>query len=75
MFKLSVCDQGLVISDDKISAVIPPSTALKESLWLLINEEIKTMEFKDEKGTTITLSDLTPNDINLIRNFITEHLV
>ncbi len=49
--------------------------ALKEGLWLLINQEIKTIEFDDGNGNALTLNHLTPNDINLIRNFITEHLV
>jgi hypothetical protein len=54
---------------------IPPSQARKEGLWMLINEEIKTINFKDGQGTTITLSNLSQNDINIIRNFIAEHIV
>jgi hypothetical protein len=74
-FTISVRDNQLVVSADKISVAIPPSQGLKEGLWMLINEEIKTINFKDGQGTTITLSNLSQNDINIIRNFVAEHIV
>lgn len=75
MFKLGVCDRGLVVSDDKMTAIIPPCQALKEGLWALVNEKIKTIKLNSIDGTTITLTDLSENDVKIIRNFISENLV
>lgn len=74
-FTISVRDNKLVVSNDQISIEIPPSQALKEGLWYFKDEEIKTINFKDSEGKTITLSNLSQNDINIIRNFIAEHIV
>jgi hypothetical protein len=75
MFKISVCDKGLVVSDDKITAIIPPCQALKEGLWLIESGAIKTIKIKGTDGTEITLTDLSENDVKIIRNFIAENLV
>jgi hypothetical protein len=48
-FTISVRDNKLVIRNDETTVEIPPSQALKEGLWHLEDEEIKTIQFQDEQ--------------------------
>jgi hypothetical protein len=74
-FTISARENKLVISTDQIAREIPPSQALKEGLWILKDQEIKSINLKDDKGQTITLSDLSESDVKTIRNFISENIL
>jgi len=75
MIQIRVDDQGnLLISDEQVTAIIPPSQALKEGLWFFINQEIRTIQITGDNGVTVTLSNLPPESITALRNYLAEWL-